>query len=64
MSVLFWIVAALFVGAALGLAAWWGFEATRGRGLVPQLLVALATSVLYTGMLMTSYFLIEYGATL
>ncbi|WP_420427541.1 DUF6989 domain-containing protein [Algiphilus sp.] len=50
--------------AALGLAAWWGFETTRGRGIVPQLLVALATSVLYTGMLITSYFLIEYGATL
>jgi len=47
--------------AALGLAAWWGFEATRGRGLAPQILVAMATSVFYTGMLITSYFFIEHG---
>lgn len=47
--------------AALGLAAWWGFEATRGRGLVTQILVAAATSVFYTGTLITSYFFFEHG---
>lgn len=62
-----WLGVALYVlppEALLGLAAWWGHNITRGKTTLTRIPLAMGISIFYTGMLISSYFLIEVGASL